>query len=324
MDNLTHTLTGLMLSRAGFNRWCPRATPLLLVASNLPDIDILFALGGSLDYLDQHRGYTHSLTAAPLLGAAAATLVRLFDRKALPWMRAAILATAGILCHLLLDWTNTYGIRMLLPFSGEWLRLDITNVVDVWIWTVLALCVAGPLLSRLVSSEIGAKPGTGRGAAIFALAFLIGYNCGRYVAHERAVNLLLSHSYSGAAPRRVGAFPHFANPWAWTTVVETPSAVILQKINLLLTYDPTGGESFFYPPPSRTLEAARSTRTFQRYLNFAQFPLWQVVPLDRPEGGARVDVIDLRFGDPGHPRFVATAVVNAAFRVDEEGFSFGK
>src|ERR1043165_1620564 len=40
MDPLTHTATGLFLSRAGLNRWTPLATPILLLAANAPDIDI--------------------------------------------------------------------------------------------------------------------------------------------------------------------------------------------------------------------------------------------------------------------------------------------
>src|SRR5262252_6337057 len=37
MDNLTHTAIGLFLSRAGLNRLTPRATAILLLASNAPD-----------------------------------------------------------------------------------------------------------------------------------------------------------------------------------------------------------------------------------------------------------------------------------------------
>ena len=54
MDPLTHTATGLFLSRIGLNRWTPRATPILLLAANAPDLDILTASGGSLNYLHYH------------------------------------------------------------------------------------------------------------------------------------------------------------------------------------------------------------------------------------------------------------------------------
>ncbi len=321
MDNLTHTLTGLMLSRAGLNRWCPRATPLLLLAANLPDADVVSSFGGALTYLDHHRGISHAFLASPLLAFAAALIVRAFGP--LPLVRATVTALIGVLSHLLLDFTNTYGIRLLLPASSEWLRLDITNVIDLFLWAVLMLAVAGPLLSKLVSSEIGAKPGNGRGAAIFALLFIVAYNGSRWVLHERALTLLNSHLYEGAAPRRVAAFPHFANPFSWIALVEGRGFVITQRVNLLLPYDPTAGRKFYEAAPGPALDAARQTETFRRYLDYAQFPFWRATAFDSPEGASKIEVMDLRFGDPDAPRFLATAVVDRANRVVQEGFSFG-
>src|SRR5579862_3788984 len=67
MDNLTHTAVGLFLSRAGLHRWTPRSTAILLLAANAPDIDILAASRGSLNYLHYHRHITHSLIAMPVM-----------------------------------------------------------------------------------------------------------------------------------------------------------------------------------------------------------------------------------------------------------------
>ena len=78
MDPLTHTATGLLLSRAGLNRWTPLATPILILAANAPDIDVVTAAGGSLNYLHYHRHLTHSLDRhavdGPLAGAAGGSL----------------------------------------------------------------------------------------------------------------------------------------------------------------------------------------------------------------------------------------------------------
>ena len=40
---LTHSLTGLALSRAGLDRLCPRAAWLLILSANVPDSDIVVA-----------------------------------------------------------------------------------------------------------------------------------------------------------------------------------------------------------------------------------------------------------------------------------------
>jgi inner membrane protein len=72
MDNLTHTLTGVLLARAGLNRVAPRATLTLVLAVNAPDIDVVARWRGSLAYLHYHRGPTHSLAALPVLAALVA------------------------------------------------------------------------------------------------------------------------------------------------------------------------------------------------------------------------------------------------------------
>jgi inner membrane protein len=323
MDNLTHSLTGLMLARAGgFDRWTPRAALLLVLASNIPDIDIVTAIGGPLTYLDHHRGITHGLISVPVLGAFSAAVLRLAGP--VRWMPAILMASLGVLVHLLMDWTNIYGIHLYAPFSNQWLRLDITSVVDLWIWVVLGLAVAGPALSRLVSQEIGARAKRGgRGSAVFALVFLLVYTGWRVVLHERAVETLRSHVYEGGVPLSAQAYPHFANPWHWMTVVRTQSAVILQPVNLLHPYDPTGGVIHYPPAATPQLQAARASDTFQRYLDFATEPVWRVIPVDEPEGAVEVIATDVRFGDPGGGRFQASALVDAQGRVLEDSFSFG-
>jgi len=69
MDNLTHTLTALALSQAGLNRKTRFATLALVVGANLPDLDLLSRLGGSLAYLKYHRGITHSILGVTILAA---------------------------------------------------------------------------------------------------------------------------------------------------------------------------------------------------------------------------------------------------------------
>jgi hypothetical protein len=66
LDNLTHSLTGFALSRAGFDRFTKSATAILILAANVPDIDIVTRAWGSLAYLNYHRHLTHAIAAMPL------------------------------------------------------------------------------------------------------------------------------------------------------------------------------------------------------------------------------------------------------------------
>ena len=248
-------------------------------------------------------------------------------RKPIHWLGAFFAALIAVASHLLLDLTNMYGVRLLLPFSPEWQRLDVTAVIDLWIWGVLLLGVAGPLVARLVGSEISSGTArdrhNGRGLAIFGLIFLLLYNCGRAVLHTRAVASLDSRIYQEASPLRVAALPDPANPLKWKGLVETRDFYAVADLNLTAEFDPTHATIFHKPDPDPALDAARRTATFVEFLRFSQFPLWRVSPVSEPENGKLVEVLDLRFGSPIAPGFMASAVLSGKLQVLETHFQWG-
>jgi inner membrane protein len=327
MDNLTHTAIGLFLARAGAGKWSPRATAILLVAANAPDIDVIAGLGGPLAYLHYHRGIAHALIAMPALALLSVAVVRLAGRKALYWPGALAAAMLGVASHLLLDWTNVYGIRLLLPFSGRWLRLDTTAIVDPWILVIAAVALAGPFLARLVGSEIasgGARPRHhGRGAAIFALVAVVALDCGRLVLHARAAAMLEARTYQGETPTRVAAMPDPLNPLRWRGVVETPAFYAVGDVDVAGDFDPARAQILYKPDADPALDAAARTPVFREFLSFNQCPLWRVTPAPALDGGKLVELFDLRFGTPAAPGFRATALVDAGLRVVDTRFGFG-
>ena len=152
MENLAHTLLGLSLAKAGLERATPLATTALVVASNLPDIDVLMRVGGDTsDYLDYHRGFTHSFVGLALLAAIITIILTLIDRRfrmrrdhrrrPMRPLRLFWVAYLGGLGHTFMDFTNNYGVRPLLPFSPRWAYGDIVFVVDPWIWLILGSTV---------------------------------------------------------------------------------------------------------------------------------------------------------------------------------------
>jgi inner membrane protein len=327
MDNLTHMAIGLFLSRIGLGRWSPLGTPVVLVAANIPDIDIVSSAGGTLSYLEYHRHLTHSLLLMPVMALAAVAVVRLVGRKPVRWAWAFFAALVAVASHLALDWTNVYGIRLLLPFSSEWLRADTTSVVDLWIWAVLAIGIAGPFLAKLVGSEISSTSKKerhhGRGFAWFALIVVLLYDCGRGVLHARATGSLAARMYEGTVPLHVAAMPDPVNPLKWRGIVETPGAYVIQELNLTMDPEHVRGNVFHKPDAEPAIDVARRTAAFQGFLRFSQFPLWRVTPYPALEDGKLVEVFDLRFGSPLAPGFVARAVVDARLQVVESSFQFG-
>jgi len=79
MDNLTHTLFGLCLAKSGLERATPLATATLVISSNLPDIDALMRLRGSLSNLEYHRGITHSFVGLAVLAGLLTLLLSVAD-----------------------------------------------------------------------------------------------------------------------------------------------------------------------------------------------------------------------------------------------------
>lgn len=317
MDNLTHTLTGLALCRAGLNRWYTRPALVLMIAANAPDIDVTWSYRGTLTYIEHHRAITHSIPMVPVMALLPVLIACAIGRTMKGWKIAWGLAIIGVASHLLLDWTNAYGIRLLLPFSSRWFELDLNNIFDLWIWGVLLLAWVGPWLAKLVSAEMGAPSGAGRGLAIFALSFIVVYDFGRFLAHERAMETLSSRVYGIEVPARVAAFPNSAgDPFQWSGWVETRSAVEHFSIDLLHEFDPESGTVIYKPENRTAIEAARQSHAFEEFLQFARFPLWRVTPLPDPEGGSRVDVRDWRFP------FTASAIVDGSHHVLATSFHF--
>ena len=279
-------------------------------------------MGGSLAYLKYHRHLTHALLMAPVMALLPLFVVRLASRKPIDWKMGYLVSLLGLASHLALDWTNVYGVRLLLPFSSRWLRLDITSVIDPWIWTALLLAVIAPALARLVGSEIGAPTRPGRTAAALALSFVLLYNGARAVLHERAIAMLDSRIYEGAPARRVAAFPDAFSPFAWRGVAQGAGFYALFNLNVREPFDPTAGTIFYQPEETAAIEPASKTEPFRVFLNFSQYPIWTVTPVPEPAGGVRAQVVDLRFGTPRDPGFTAIAILDQQSRVIRSWFSF--
>jgi inner membrane protein len=321
MDNLTHTLTGLALSRAGLKRFTPRGTLLMIIAANLPDIDMLSWLRGRLASVEIHRGYTHSLIGLPFVALLAVILTALLTWKRLPWRTAWLLSLLGVSSHLLLDWTMSYGVRFFIPFSSTWFHLDLYALFDWVLLAVLVIAWLAPALSRLVSEEIGARRSNGQGFAIFALCFIVLYGGFRGLMHSGVMSQLNSRIYEnaiGGPATRMAAFPESANPLAWDAVVEGEHAYRLYTLSPYGSFDPTSGELLYKTNWDAALGRVSRDRAFRYALYFSRFPYWQKAPAGQDL--TTVSVTDLRFGPPGGSFFKVSALVDPAGNVQQVWF----
>jgi inner membrane protein len=324
MDNVTHSLTGWAMARTGLDRLCPRGAALLILSANTPDIDILALTQGSLSYFEAHRGYTHSLLFLPLMAALPVAVVAALFRQKLPILRAWLLCCAGVASHLLMDWTNNYGIRLLLPFSSRWFHLDLNYLYDGTIMAVLLLAALWPFFAWLVSREIGDRTPSGRGIARFALAFFILFDCFRATLHHRAVTKLESRLYDEAPPVQAAAFPKPFNPFRWNGAVETTGAYLSIPVDSYGEMDMLNAQTYFKPAATPSIDRAKNDEPFRYFRYFARFPIWSEAPVDLDgKTGKRIELTDLRFGTPGAGAFHCIALENEGNQVLQTWFTYG-
>jgi membrane-bound metal-dependent hydrolase YbcI (DUF457 family) len=272
MDNLTHSLFAMTLSRTPLSRAGRGTTAALLLASNAPDIDIVAAAGGAVNYLSWHRGPTHGPLGVIGLGVVTAGIVwagrRIIDRRrsragaiaaadAAPDASFAMLVAVsiiGVLLHVLMDLPTSYGTRLLAPFGWRWYTTDWMPIVDIYL---LLIMVAGIGFGR---PSLAARR---RNVTIVLVMMAANYGI-RAVAHHQALELAPrlfgptlpplcdpptpSSSPIDAWPRtavptpppagkrclvEVAAMPSFTSPFRWRIVAQISNAYEIHDIDLL-------------------------------------------------------------------------------------------
>ena len=118
-----------------------------MISANAADADFLSILfGDRWTLLQYHRGITHSIVGTIAIGILIPAVAYAIDRivsnirKRAPRIRFRGLLLASMVAaatHPLMDWTNNYGVRPLLPWSGRWFYGDLVFIFDPYIWLTL-------------------------------------------------------------------------------------------------------------------------------------------------------------------------------------------
>jgi inner membrane protein len=335
LEPITHFLTGACLGRAGFNRKTALATATMTLAAEAPDLDVFGRLfRGPVFGFAHHRGFTHSfLGLIPVCAVVVGFMYLIWhwrgrktnDPNLAPrWGLLFGLAYLAGLSHILLDFTNNYGVRPFWPFWEKWYEWDIVFIAEPILWAALILGLVVPKLLGLIDQEIGRKQKgpRGRAAAIAALSAMVLLWGVRDVEHRRAVNALRARTYAQAEPIRVGAFPTYLNPMAWHGVVETQNFFVLVDVDSSVPEVDPGDNLQRIDKPAETPAtlAAKASYLGRVYLDWAKFPITETE--QAPDGGYIVYFHDLRFaqalGGRGRHPLSAGVVLDRNFKVKAE------
>jgi inner membrane protein len=304
MEPVTHFLTGACIGRAGFNRKTAYATLAAVLAAEAADLDIVWGFAGPVEGLKHHRGITHTFWAVPVVAGAVVGAVWLLDRwrksrrrntegapsfssadekggkaqQPIHWGWLYLTACIAALSHLLLDWTNNYGVRPFFPFNPRWYAGSFMFIAEPVVWALLFLALFMPWVLGLADREIGARKQKfrGRGWAIFALCGMLVLGCWRWAEHAQALVLVSNTPISTEPALRMAAEPYPVNPFHWHAIVETPNLYQTAEIDTRtgsIESDPLR-DVLYKPVDTAAVEAAKQTGLGKVYLDWGT---WAVV-----------------------------------------------
>lgn len=303
MDNLTHSLVGALIGQMGLKRKTGLAMPTLIIAANIPDIDAVATLLGGHQHLAIRRGITHGPIAMVVLPLVLWGMMLWYDRwqtqrgkrpdKRLPIHKGWLLALAyiGCLSHPLFDWLNSYGIRLLEPFSSHWFYGDTIFIIDIWLWIAL---IAGVWMS-LRRERKGAT--NWRIPAVASLTAICAYIFANGLITGRAERLMAQ-----AVERNHDLVP--------TLVVANPVPVQFWKREMLWRDRTHFGQGTFSAPDAvvvdsnvgiHQIDGAKTKALVKDDLDGAAYLFWSRMPVVQRTGEGsdkKLDISDQRFGNP--------------------------
>ncbi len=354
MEPVTHLLTGACLSRTGLNRRAAYATLTMVVAAEFPDIDTLWSLRGPIEGFQHHRGITHTFLGLPFeaalivagvyvwhrwrvkragvqppIAAGAHLVSRVKPLTAAPvrWGVLYGLALVALLSHLLLDYTNNYGLRPFFPFNDRWYAASIVFIVDPLMLVLLLGALILPWIFGLVNAEVGVKKQAfrGRGWAIAALVGILVWWGVREMEHQRALQMALTQTLLAPVPdaaanttqspdandayvptylpaRAALASPDMISPFRWSAVTDFGPVYRLAEIDTEGGTVSTGETTYPKPGRSPAVLAAERSKLGRVYMDWSPMPFVEATRADSEladENGAATTVVTFR-----DPRFL--------------------
>ena len=328
MDNLCHSLVGAAMSGAGLRRRTALATVTMVIGANLPDIDaIVYLVGDNAAGLAFRRGWTHGVLAMCVLPfvlmavmyAIGRVIERRRSRANRPGLRIPPRATQLLLVsalsiwsHPLFDLLNTYGVRLLMPFSGRWFYGDTLFIIDPWVWSALGFG-ATMAIQRARRVPVGADTATvmarasrpARVALIAVAAYIVVMaatsRLGRIVAERQAVAQGLGRS------SRVMVAPEPLTPFRRTVVRDLGASYETGALIWSFTprYAASGERVAALVETTAQYRFASSTRAGGRFLVWSRFPFYEELSVG---GATAMRLDDARYGGPGRPSFASVTI----------------
>jgi inner membrane protein len=295
MDNICHTLAGAALGEAGLKRRSAWSMATLMIASNLPDVDVAVFATDTLA-MSFRRGWTHGVLAMAVLPALLVAVIVATHRltraaKPISLHGLLLLAYLGTWLHVFMDFLNSYGIRLLMPFSNRWFYGDALYIIDPFLYAFFGGAI---LIARLRARRGSKDPGIAArigvaAAAVYVVLMLASNQWARAEVREGLRR-------AGYPDARFMVTPVIFNPLRREVFVDMGD----RYEKGFLWFDPAP----HFRPAGYGVETnedhplVRQIMTRPRVAAFVQWSRFPFFVVERSGGGARVYINDYRYSGP--------------------------
>jgi inner membrane protein len=310
MDTITHIVLGAALGEviAG-KKMGKRAMLWGALANNVPDIDVLFSAFQKIpDSLLSHRGFTHSILFAVIMGPALAWIFnQLYRKKNYGFLTWYAIFGSGMFIHILIDSFTNYGTGWFEPFSHYRVSFNTIFVADPFFTVPLLIAFIALLVLRIKSPrrKYWLAGGFGVSVAYLLFTFINKVNIDR--TFERALSKK-QNSYSYITT------PTPLNNFLWYDLARADSGFYIGYRSI---FDKSPEmELTFIPKKDFLLGDLKTDPRIEKLIRFSQ-GYYCITPND----SAGVDFHDMRFGqiggwdDPNAPFVFTYQITKTAYNM---------
>ena len=221
MDPVTHGVIGLAISAFSGDS-VSLSNPISLgcaIGAMAPDVDVVVRLfKDDFHYLKHHRGLSHSIPSLlALAGVITFGLGRIYGD--VNYLSLFIWTFIGTFSHTFFDILNSYGAKLLAPFTQKKFKASILMLYD-------------PIISILCLLLIFKRNNSNLFLSSTALIFIM-YLIARYMMRKRAERIVEKNYISGYKFKKVDVLPALMAFHKWDFVVDTNSHSIVGQVNLI-------------------------------------------------------------------------------------------
>ena len=233
MDTLTHALSGMLLARATADKQPVAGSSALSLRARLwagffaaafPDSDVIASFFGPLNYLEMHRGITHSILMLPLWAMLLAVSFSLISKKKYHWKAFYFISLSGIAIHIAGDVITSYGTMIFAPLNTARLSWPTTFIIDFYFSGIIIVSILLFSLYKKKAKKI----------AIAGLVTLFCYVGFQAILHMKAEGVAETYvAQNNISDYNISVMPQPFSPFHWKIVIKTGEKYLISYINLV-------------------------------------------------------------------------------------------